>query len=69
MLNYPRIIKKGKVKLKILIIVDKGNKTFYKIFDWTDFRVPSSFDPHKQKKTSIRLKDGLDLAQFKELEE
>jgi hypothetical protein len=64
-LNYSKIIKENKVKLKIIIIVDKGKKLFYKIFDWMDFHVPTSFDPHKSVKTSIRLKDGLDLVEFK----
>ena len=65
-LNYVKIIKENKVKLKILIIVDKGKKSFYKIFDWKDFHIPKSFDPHKNMKTSIRLKTGLDLNEFKE---
>lgn len=64
-LNYARIIKENKVKLKILIIVDKGEQSFYKIFDWIDFNIPTSFDPHEKRKTSIRLKDGLDLDKFK----
>ncbi|NWJ30214.1 hypothetical protein HX850_04795 [Marine Group I thaumarchaeote] len=64
-LNYSKIIKEDKVKLKILIIVDKGAKSFYKIFNWIDFHIPTSFDPHKSKKTSIGLKDGFDLGEFK----
>jgi len=63
-LNYNKIQHEKKVKLKILIIVEKDHKLSYRIFDWTDFIVPQSFDPHKKVKTSIRLKDGLDLDSF-----
>jgi len=64
-LNYAKIIKENKVKLKILIIVEKGKESFYKIFDWCDFLTPKNYNPHKTGKTSIKLKDGLDISRFK----
>ena len=44
--------------------IKKGKETFYRIFDWSDFAVPKKFNPHTQRKTSIRLKDGLKLQTF-----
>jgi len=64
-LNYDRIIKENKAKLKIMIIVEKSKESFYKIFDWSDFHIPETFDPHTKMKTSIRLKNGLDLKSFR----
>ena len=64
-LNYDRIIKENKAKLKIMIIVEKSKKSFYKIFDWSDFHIPETFDPHTKMATSIRLKNGLDLKSFR----
>ena len=63
--NYDRIQStKKEVKLKIMIIIKEGKETFYRIFDWSDFAVPKKFNPHTQRKTSIRLKDGLKLQTF-----
>ena len=64
-LNYNKIKNKKKLKLKIMIFVEKGKKLMYKIFDWSDFLVPSSFNPNTKFKTSMRLKNGLDLQSFK----
>jgi len=63
-LNYARIVKENKVKLRILIIVEKGKESLYKMFEWSDFTYSKNFDPHKTKKTFIRLKAGLDLNEF-----
>ena len=64
-LSYNRIQStKKEVKLKIMIIIKEGKETFYRIFDWSDFAVPKKFNPHTQRKTSIRLKDGLKLQTF-----
>ncbi len=65
-LNYNKIQQEKKVKLKIMIILEKTEKLFYKIFDWSDFVVPSSFDPHTRVKTSIKLKEGFDNSNLKE---
>ena len=65
-LNFNRIVKESKVKLKILIILEKGKKSFYKIYDWNEFIVPSKFDPNKQRKTSVRLEKGLDISSLNE---
>ena len=63
-LNYDRIVKENKVKMKIMIIVGKQKKSVYKIFDWTDFQIPKTFDPHTKMKTSIHLKNGLNMDVF-----
>jgi len=63
-LNYDRIVKENKVKLKIMIIIRKQKKSVYKIFDWSDFRIPKTFDPHTKRKTSIHLKNGLNMDIF-----
>ena len=64
MLGGAKIQKEKKVKLKIMIIVEKEKKLIYRIFDWSDFTIPITFDPHKKIKTSIRLTDGLDVESF-----
>lgn len=65
-LNYARIVKENKIKLRILIIAEKGKKSLYKMFEWSDFTYSKNFNPHKTKKTFIRLKEDLDLSKFQE---
>lgn len=63
--NY-RILKQGgKLEVKVLILLENDTELKYRIYDWGDFRIPKNFNPHKQVKTSIRLKDGLELDSFK----
>jgi len=57
-------MKEKKVKLKIMIILEKDDKQFYGFFNWDDFVIPSSFDPHTKKKTSIRLKNVFDISKL-----
>ena len=65
-LNFNRIVKENKTKLKILIILEKGKKSFYRIFDWNEFIVPNGYDPNKKNKTSVRLVKGFDISSLKE---
>jgi len=67
-LNYDRIMKEKKVVVKILIVLEKDHELFYKIYDWNDFTHSKSFDPHKTRKTTVRLKDGFDTKSLIPLE-
>jgi len=62
-LNYNRLQKEGIVKVMILPIIGKRKKFQYSIFNWNDFIIPKTFDPHKKLKTTIRLKN-FDLDNF-----
>lgn len=64
-LNYDRIIKGKKVVVKILIVLEKDHKLFYKIYDWNDFTHSKNYDPHKTRKTTIKLKNGFDISKLK----
>jgi len=65
-LNYNIILKQaGKLEVKVLILLESETELTYRMYNWDDFRIPPTFNPHKQAKTSIRLKDGLDLDSFK----
>ena len=66
-LNFNRIAKESKAKVKILIILEKGKKLFYKIFDWNEFIVPNRFDPDEYSKTGVRLAKGFDISSLKEV--
>ena len=63
-LNYDRIMKGKMVVVKILIVLEKDHKLFYKMCDWNDFTRSKNYDPHKTRKTIIRLKDGFDISKL-----
>ena len=67
MVNYDRIQKtKKQGTVKIMIIIAKGKDTFYRIFDWSDFAVPKTYNPETISRllVSVKLKDGLKLQTF-----
>ncbi len=64
-LNYNRIFKENKVKLKIMIILGKSGISYYRIFDWDEFTVPTKFDPNTKHRTKIKLKEGFDISKLK----
>jgi len=64
-LNYNKIFKGNKVKLKIMIILGKSGISYYRIFDWDEFAVPTKFDPNTKHRTKIKLKDGFDISKLK----
>ena len=63
-LNYDRIMKGKMVVAKILIVLEKDHKLFYKMCDWNDFIYSKNYDPHKTRKTIIRLKNGFDISKL-----
>lgn len=63
-LNYDRIMKGKKVIVKILIVLEKNHKLFYKMYGWNDFIYSKNYDPHKTRKTIIRLKNGFDISKL-----
>jgi len=67
-LNYDQLTKSGKVSVKILINLKKDDGYYYGIFDWKDFTYSKNYDPQKTAKTTIRLKDGLDISKLKKFE-
>lgn len=64
-LNYDRIMKEKKVAVKILIVLEKDHKLFYKLCDWNDFTYSKNYNPHKTRKTTIKLKNGFDISKLK----
>jgi len=64
-LNYNRIFKENKVKLKIMVILGKSGISYYRIFDWDEFTVPTKFDPNTKQRTKIKLKEGFDISKLK----
>jgi hypothetical protein len=67
-LNYSRIEQEGKVKVKILVVLERERRFYYKMFDWRDFVISSNYDPHKIIKADARLREGLNVELFKEIE-
>lgn len=66
-LNYNRIVKEGKAKVKVLIFIGKSSPFYYRIFDWLDFAISPTFDPHKTIKVDAKLKRVLDVENFKQI--
>jgi len=67
-LDYDQLMKSGKALVKILINLKKNDVYYYGIFDWSDFTYPKNYDPHKSRKTTIRLEDGLDISKLTKFE-
>ena len=48
-----------------MVILGKSGYSYYRIFGWDEFSVPTKFDPNTKHKTTIKLKDGFDISKLK----
>lgn len=63
-LDYNHLTKTKKIPVKIMINLKKEDGYYYGIYDWKDFTYSKNYDPKKSRKTTVRLKDGLDISKL-----
>jgi hypothetical protein len=60
---------KYNVKVKILVVIKKGAKIFYKFYNWKEFRIPKNWSKNKTEYTvKISLKNNINISEFESLE-
>ena len=66
-LNYPKILKKDRVGLFILIIVADEKKFRHTLTEWSDFIINPKYNPHEKKKTKVKMKNLIPFEKLKKI--